>query len=138
MKKIFLLIIILLITGCGYDKYKKPDDVTLEIKNVKTEVYSELKIKDLIDKKNVKISNNDKVLKTNSLGVKNTTIEYIYDKRDYKMDVSYTVIDSTSPIILDINNYYYANEGDITSENINFCDSVISIDNYDRNPKCNV
>ena len=138
MKKIFLLIIILLITGCGYDKYKKPDDVTLEIKNIKTEVYSELKISDLIDKKNISINNKDDLLDTDSLGVKNATIRYTYDKRDYLMDVSYTVVDTTSPTILDINNYYYAYEGDITSENINFCDSVISIDNYDRNPKCNV
>lgn len=138
MKKIFLLIIILLITGCGYDKYKKPDDVTLEIKNVKTEVYSELKIKDLIDKKNVKISNKDKVLNTNSLGVKNTTIEYSYKDKSYLMDVSYTVVDTTSPIILDIENYYYAYEGDTTSSNIDFCSSAIYIDNYDRNIKCKI
>jgi len=54
------------------------------------------------------------------------------------MDVSYTVIDSTSPIILDIENYYYAYEGDTTSSNIDFCSSAIYIDNYDRNIKCKI
>ena len=138
MKKIFLLIIILLITGCGYDKYKKPDEVILETKEVKIEVYNDLKINDLIDKKNVKIVNKNETLDTNSLGVKNTTIEYSYKDKSYLMDVSYTVVDTTSPIILDIENYYYAYEGDTTSSNIDFCSSAIYIDNYDRNIKCKI
>jgi len=35
MKKSFLLVLLLLLTGCGYDKYKKPDEVILETKEVK-------------------------------------------------------------------------------------------------------
>ena len=138
MKKSFLLVLLLLLTGCGYDKYKKPDEVILETKEVKIEVYNDLKINDLIDKKNVKIVNKNETLDTNSLGVKNTTIEYSYKDKSYLMDVSYTVIDSTSPIILDIENYYYAYEGDTTSSNIDFCSSAIYIDNYDRNIKCKI
>lgn len=136
MKKIVILILIFLITGCGYDKYEKPKEVILKTKEINIEVYNNLKIKDLIDKKNVKITNKNKTLDTNSLGVKNTTIEYTYNKREYLMDVSYTVVDTTAPIILDLNSYYYAYEGDITSESLDFCKSVVSIDNYDRNVKC--
>ena len=59
MKKIFLIIPILLLSGCSlfYDEYEMPEEVSIKIKEDKYEVYSGKTIKDLIEEKNVKILN---------------------------------------------------------------------------------
>lgn len=138
MKKIIIAFIgLFILCGCStYNEYEMPKEVSLKTKEVKVEVYSKPKIIDLIEDKNVKILNEDEILNTNSTGTKKVTIKYEYDDRTYKYDVKYNVVDTTPPKIISINKYDYAYVGDTTSENINYCNSAIFIDNYDRKVTC--
>lgn len=140
MKKIIIIFIgIFILCGCStYDEYEMPKEVSIKTIDANFEVYSKPKIVDLIEDKNVKILNEDEVINTNKTGKKKATIEYEYDDRTYKYDVEYTIKDSTSPTILYTDNYTYAYVGDTTSENIDFCESAVFIDNYDRKVSCKV
>lgn len=136
MKKIIALLIILLLTGCSlYDEYKMPDDVILTTNDKTYEVYSKAKIKELINKKNVEIINNNEEINTKKLGKSTVTIEYKYKKRKYKLDVDYHVKDTIKPTVLNApKSYaYYIND-----EVEDFCLNTSTIDNYDRNVKCEV
>ena len=86
MKKIFLIIPILLLSGCSlfYDEYEMPKEVSIKIKEDKYEVYSSKTINDLIEDKNVKILNENEKLNTKKTGKQETTIEYEYEDRKYK------------------------------------------------------
>ena len=140
MKKIIIIFIgIFILCGCStYDEYEMPKEVSIKTIDANFEVYSKPKIVDLIEDKNVKILNEDEVINTNKTGKKKATIEYEYDDRTYKYDVEYTIKDYTSPTILYTDNYTYAYVGDTTSENIDFCESAVFIDNYDRKVSCKV
>ena len=136
MKKHFIIpLLILLLTGCKlYDEYKMPEDVTINLNENKFEVYSEKTIKDLIKDSNVEITNKKKELKTDSLGKKEIEIEYKYKKRDYKYIVKYKVIDTEAPFVMKISNH----KSTLVNEEIDLCEGVTFIDNYDREPTCNV
>lgn len=140
MKKIIIIFIgIFILCGCStYDEYEMPKEVSIKTIDANFEVYSKPKIVDLIEDKNVKILNEDEVINTNKTGKKKATIEYEYDDRTYKYDVEYTIKDTTSPTVLYTNEYSYAYVGDTTSENIDFCESAVFIDNYDRKVSCKV
>ena len=141
MKKTIITIIgLFLLCGCSlfYDEYEMPKEVTLITKDISFEVYSEPTVNDLIEDKNVKILNEKEVLDTSDIGKKNITIEYEYEDRKYKYDAGYKVIDTEAPTILKLGGYYYINEGDVTSNNIDFCEDVNYIDNYDINITCKV
>ena len=134
-KKLLLVITILMLTGCSiYDEYKVPDNVILKTKEKTYEVYSTHKIKSLIKKKNVEITNLDQKLNTKKIGKHTVTIEYKYKLWKHKMDVTYNVVDSTPPTLITSKNDYYNNIDD----EIYFCSNTIFIDNYDRKPTCSV
>ena len=137
MKKIMIMFFtIFLLTGCKfYDEYKMPKDVNIIPNENKFEVYSDIKIKDLIKEKNVKILNNNEQVKTDKTGVKFVTLEYKYKKRVYKYDVNYNIIDTEKPIILKAPKTYTYNVNDEVED---LCLNVSAIDNYDRNVKCNI
>ena len=136
MKKIILtLFLILFITGCAfYDEYKMPKEVTLTIKKEEIAIREETTLKDIIDEKNVKILNQNEKLDTKDVGIKNITIIYEYNDRKYKYDASYTVSDLEAPKLLYAPKYRYTYQG----EDINLCDLLNYIDNYDENPKCTI
>ena len=136
MKKIIILLITLFfITGCKfYDEYKMPEEVTINLNDNIFEIYSNKTIKDLIKDTNADIINEDDILKTNKDGIKNTTINYKYNKREYKYDISYTIEDKASPSIIRAPYYRSTYQG----EEINLCDITTFIDNYDRNPTCSI
>ena len=140
MKKIFLIIPILLLSGCSlfYDEYEMPEEVSIKIKEDKYEVYSGKTINDLIEDKNVKILNENEKLDTKKTGKQETTIEYEYEDRKYKYIVNYEVMDTLPPTVIYTKEYDYAYVGDETSKDINFCDSANFIDNYDRKPTCKI
>lgn len=137
MKKLKYLFIftILLLTGCKlYDEYKMPEEVNISLNENKFKVYSKISINDLISEKNVEILNKDKILNTNKTGNKETEIEYKYKKRTYKYKVTYDVIDDEKPFIMKSSGYKSTN----INEEINLCEDVQVIDNYDRSPKCSI
>lgn len=133
-KKIIILLTCFILSGCKlYDEYKMPKEVSIKLNDNKFEVYSDIKIKDLIKSKNVKILNNNELVKTNKTGVKSVTIEYKYRKREYKYDVNYDIVDTEKPILLNAPksyNYYLNDEVE------DFCLNVSVIDNYDRSLDC--
>ena len=135
MKKVLLIMLsCFILTGCKlYDEYKMPEEVSIKLNENKFEVYSEVKIKDLIKSKNVEILNNNEKVKTNKTGVKSVTIEYKYKKREYKYDINYDVVDTEKPIILKSpKSYTYYLNYNIED----LCLNVSFIDNYDRNVNC--
>lgn len=132
-EKITLVLILLLLTGCSiYDEYKMPKNVTLTTKDKTFEVYSKHKIKSLIKKKNVEITNLDEELNTKKTGKHRATVEYKYKLWTHKLDVTYNVVDSTPPTLITSKQEYQNN----INEEIDFCSNTIFIDNYDRKPKC--
>lgn len=132
MKKLFILFIIIFITGCSYDEYKMPKDVKILLNKEKINVYEKKNINNLIKKSNVQILNKKKIINTNDIGIKKITITYKFKKRNYKYKVDYEVIDSEKPIFIN-----YASNRTILLENeTDFCSQISFVDNYDRNPTC--
>ena len=136
MKKYLLIfLLLLLLTGCKfYDEYEMPEEVIIEIDATTFEVYSDKTIKDLISNSNVEITNIDKELKTDKTGEKDIEIEYNYKKRSYKYIVEYEIVDTEAPFIMRAPKY----RSTLVNEEINFCDGLSYIDNYDREPTCKV
>lgn len=134
MKKMFIILIILLLSGCSYDPYEMPKDVKINLKNKEIIVYDDVKIKNLIKNKNVKIINENKLINTNKIGKLNTEIKYKYKKRKYKYKITYNVIDNEKPILVS----YLSNRTILVNDEINFCKKISYIDNYDRKVKCDI
>ena len=136
MKKYLIIpLIILLLTGCKfYDEYEMPEEVEIELNDNTFEVYDSKTIEDLISFKNVEITNPDKELELKDIGEKETTIEYKYGKRSYKYIVDYEVVDTEAPFIMKSSSY----KSTLVNEEINLCEGVSTIDNYDREPTCSI
>ena len=134
-KKILLIILVLLISGCKfYDEYKMPKEVYINLNDNIYEIYSKATINDLIKDTNAKILNKNENIKTNKIGTHKTTMKYKYKDRDYKYDIEYKIKDLSAPTIL----YAPSYRSSITGYNLSFCDITRYIDNYDRKPKCEV
>ncbi len=101
------------------------------IDNLNIEVYSEIKLKDLIKNINGKLEKNTKI-DTTELGKKEISFNYINDD-NIKVPFSFNIniVDTTKPIISMYNSYslYVGDDVDLAKEF--FCG-----DNYDDNPKC--
>lgn len=137
MKKYMILFLLLiLLTGCKfYDEYEMPEEVNIELNDNQFEVYSKEKsIKDLISDSNVEITNEDKKINTDEIGDYEIEIEYKYKKRNYKYIVDYEIVDTEAPFVMKSPNYRTT----LVNEEIDFCEGVSSIDNYDREPTCSV
>lgn len=133
MKKIILILFATLITGCGYDKYKMPEDAYIEtLKEVS--VYSDKYVNDLIINHNVKITGKNSLIDTKTIGKKETTIDYIYNKKSYKYKLSYEVIDDIAPKFISVSSQRTV----IKNTDIDFCESVVFGDNYDKEPTCKI
>jgi GH25 family lysozyme M1 (1,4-beta-N-acetylmuramidase) len=134
---IVLILIIFIIVGSilGYRAYQqwriKNAVIIVEFhENLNIEVFSEVKLSDLITKINGKLVK-DKVINTKKIGPKKVQFKYINDD---DIEISYTfevnVVDSSAPLIFSSKNYsvtqgYSGNLGDEL-----FCG-----DNYDNTPK---
>ena len=135
MKKLIVLFVLLfLITGCGYDPYKMPKDVYINLNENSFNIYDKHYSGELISDSNVEILNNEDVLISNNIGSYTHTIEYKYKKRKYKYDVNYEVTDKTPPVIIRRNSYPTVKVG---SED-NLCSNISYGDNYDSNPTCTI
>lgn len=133
---IIIFLLILLLTGCKfYDEYEMPEEVSIELNDNLFEVYSEgITIKDLISDSNVEITNENKKLETNEIGDYEIEVEYKYKKRNYKYIVDYEIVDTEKPFLMRYSSY----RSTLVNEEINFCEGLSYIDNYDREPTCSV
>ena len=136
MKKYLVIpLLLLLFTGCKfYDEYEMPEDVDIELNENTFEVYDSKTIDDLISFTNVEITNSEKELELKEIGEKETEIEYKYGKRSYKYIVEYEVVDKEAPTIMKAS----SSRTTLVNEEIDFCDGVSMIDNYDREPTCSI
>ena len=136
MRKYLLLIFcIFLLTGCSiYDEYKMPNGVELKVNNKTYKVYSKHKIKELVKKNNVKITNLDEVINTKKIGTHSAIIEYKYKLWKHKYKVTNKVVDEVAPTMITYKESFYTN----INEDVNFCSNTIFIDNYDKSPKCSI
>ena len=134
MKKLlFLIILLLLVTGCKYDPYKMPKKAYINLNTNKFNIYEEHFSKELVSDTNVELLDNE-LLENNELGTYKITINYKYKKRKYKYDVEYEIIDSTAPVIIKRANNVTVKTG----SNSNLCNNITYGDNYDPKPKCSI
>lgn len=136
LKKIFVLLILIIILIFGYKFYNY-----LKIKNAKIEVtlkdnldlvfMEDKKVSDYIESINGKIVN-DYVIDSTKIGKKKVSFSFINDDK-IKVSYSYNVnvIDNMSPLVW-LGESYTINKGDDTL----LADKIICVDNYDKNPNC--
>lgn len=130
---IILLIIISLGAYSLYKYYRVKNAIKIVKQGItETEVYSEIKLKDIIEDINGKLISNPKI-DTTKIGKKKIKFEYITDEN---IKVPYTlylnVVDKTPPIISMYNNYSV----DVGTNKEELEQSFFCGDNYDNNPKC--
>lgn len=137
-KKIILIIAIVLImiaslfTVNHFIVHKNmPNGVKIVLKNTDIDVFSDIKIKDLIESTNVKISNELDFLETSSIGKKEIKILYKYKGLKYVYTTVINVVDKELPIILS-GTYKTV----LVGKDHDFCKSAAYGDNFDRSPKC--
>lgn len=138
-KNIIITAIIIIITfSCvliGYNTYKnyriKHAVKIVKLTTSEIEVYSQVTVKDLIKEINGKLLNNPQV-DTKDIGKKIINFEYTTDtgiQVPYSFEIN--VVDSTPPVISQIENYSVIVDSEDNIEKKLFCG-----DNYDEHPKC--
>lgn len=134
MKKIlFLVVLLILVTGCKYDPYKMPKKAYINLNTNEFNIYEDHFSKELVNDTNVELLDNE-LLENSELGTYKYTINYKYKKRKYKYDVEYKVVDSTNPVIIKRANNVTVKKG----SNSNLCSNITYGDNYDSKPKCSI
>lgn len=134
MKNIILILIsIFFLYGCNEPFKEIPEDVVINYKNDIIEVYSDIKVKDLIVDSNVLFDNENDVINTNEIGEYLVNIYFTYKNKKYVDEHRIEIVDTTSPrIISGTNKTIYV------GEDIDFCDKVFYGDNYDRSIDCKI
>ncbi len=94
------------------------------------EVYSKATVGDLFKNISVKLDDSDLVLDTNSLGEKTIGVSYTYNNQKYNHDITYEVVDTTKPLLL---NGGWNIDLEI-GEEFNINDYIGYADNYDKKP----
>ena len=126
------IILILVILLSIYKNYRiKHAKKIVKLKTTELEVYSNVKLSDIIEKINGKLIDNPKI-DTKKLGKEQITFKYINnDNIKVKYTINLNIKDTTPPIISLINNYIVTRGEKENIEKELFCG-----DNYDPNPKC--
>ena len=126
------IILILIILLSIYKNYRiKHAKKIVKLKTTELEVYSNVKLSDIIEKINGKLINNPKI-DTKKLGKEQITFKYINnDNIKVEYTINLNIKDTTPPIISLINNYIVTRGEKENIEKELFCG-----DNYDANPKC--
>ena len=135
MKKVVILFALLLMCGChAYDEYKLPEEATFKAEIKSFEVFDEFNLYDLIDETNMEIISENKRIEPEKVGEFTETIKLKYEKREYKYDLTYKVVDSVAPV-------YISAAGVRTvkvNDDVYLCDGIVFGDNYDRTPSCEI
>ena len=126
------IILILVILLSIYKNYRiKHAKKIVKLKTTELEVYSNVKLSDIIEKINGKLIDNPKI-DTKKLGKEQITFKYINnDNIKVEYTINLNIKDTTPPIISLINNYIVTRGEKENIEKELFCG-----DNYDPNPKC--
>lgn len=138
IKRLLIIIIILIIivfifksiSKAIYNYRVKNAKIEIEFFNTNLEVYSKVKVNDLIKSINGKVIEN-KLINTNKLGEKEVNFTFINNdnlKIPYKFKVN--IVDSTPPLISKANNF------SIFVGDKDFSKRIFCGDNYDDKPRC--
>lgn len=106
-----------------------PDNLVLNTRE-NMEVYEKVKISDFVTDTNVEITNGEDFIDTNEIGEFEATVNCKYEKGEFQQKVSYTVSDTTAPILLNMGTSPYVQKG----EPFNLSSIVGYADNYDSSP----
>lgn len=135
MKLILLIIFSLFLCGCTYDEYKMPENAFIKIDNTKIDVFSDnIKLYDLIKDTNVDILTEDFLIDTNKIGEYNTTILYKFEKKNYKYELTYNIVDTAAPVYINAASVRTI----IKNQDYYPCDEIVFGDNYDKKPSCKI
>ncbi|MGN0621910.1 MAG: GH25 family lysozyme [Porcipelethomonas sp.] len=105
-----------------------PEGIVFDAAEV--EVYDEITVSQLVTDPGIQLKNGDEVIDTGKTGNFDVTVSYVYEDRLYEHPFSYTVADTTPPVLLNSGNYSVAETGSYFDLN----DYVGFADNYDRTP----
>lgn len=106
-----------------------PEEIDLSIDN-EIEVYDKITIEDIISDDRIELENGSELLDTNEIGEKKFKVKYLYNDKNYENEISYTVVDTTPPVLLNSGGNAVALAG--TEFDLN--DYVGFADNYDSAP----
>lgn len=109
---------------------KNPPDTAVLTPSGSPEVYSNVRISDFIIDTNTEILNSDEILDTSKLGQKSVTVNFNYDGKTYEKNITYEVVDTTEPLVLNSGWNPYTKKG----EPFDLSSIVGFADNYDREP----
>lgn len=125
-KKVLIFLLIIFLTGCNYKRVELTGKKNEDPNSYTVEVYSEVKISTLVGKEVI----NDNYLDTSDIKEYNIT----YTTKDGKTKiVTIKVKDTTPPKVMLIKNYKHIIGTKFTIKN-----DVLCVDNYDKNPNCEV
>ncbi len=134
MKKLFVLFLLLFLTGCGYDVYEMPEDVYINLNENKFPVYEEHTSMELVNDTNAEILSEDTKLKNDLVGEYIYTLDYKYKKRKYKYDITYNVVDITAPVFIGASNSLTT----LLNDETDICSKIVYGDDYDNKPECEI
>lgn len=130
-KRYILLLSTLLLSGCSRNLYELPDDVKIEFNDLEYPVFSEINTKDFIKSSNIKVLN-DQVIIPEEIGEYKYTLEFNYQDKKYKKDITLNIKDTTPPILINAPSTKTVQVNTIKD----LCDYINYGDNYDEHPTC--
>ncbi len=93
-------------------------------------VFDKVFVRDVISHPDIQVRNGSVALDTSETGDNKVEVSYIYDGKRYKHDISYTVEDTSPPVLLRSGDGSVA----VMGESFDLNDHVGFADNYDRKP----
>lgn len=108
---------------------KPPDNLILDTRE-NLEIYEQITISDFVTKSNVEILNGDRTIDTSKIGDGEIYINCRCDYGEFQQKVSYTVADTTPPLLLNMGVSPYVTKG----ETFDLKKIVGYADNYDASP----
>lgn len=111
------------------DSVEPPDNLILNTRE-NIEVYEKITVADFVTDTNVEITNGDEFIDTNEIGEFEVCIDCMYEKGEFQQKVSYTVSDTTAPVLLNMGVSPYVKQG----KPFDLSKIVGYADNYDSSP----
>ena len=132
---ILLLISTIFLTSCSSrNLYELPKDASINIKEDSIEVFDKVKLYSLIKNTNMELITDDTDLETDVIGEHTYTLDLKYNKKKYKYDLKYKVIDVTPPSFIQAS----SSRSTLLTQVIDPCESIVYGDDYDTKPTCEI
>lgn len=107
-----------------------PTDITVEITDT-LEVYDDVAIEDVISMEEIELVNGEELIDTSEVGEHEAEIRYVYGDKLYCYPISYSVADTTPPLLLSSG----AGSQIELYDSFDINDFVGFADNYDKDPE---